>query len=351
MEPILENATSKPMLHSRSIQPAHCNDFHYSYGTSLDIVWIIWFQHIQLITHAKPYETGSPIVGDYSQCLRMTDAALEHGAMVDESICWNSDRASVLFEVNDYTELRKDYSGTAFMILNYLINKGYDLEKRNFRGLTPFLHSVQAFQPQSLECVEVFISRGANLNAVNHDGQGALHIALLRPYRHYSFEYLNQLASAGAIQEPEEYWNMKLSYATDRDFDIECSRGPHHKQHLSGYTEKDHAVSAISNASLGTLPDLRSDLPDFIRCKDYDDVEHTIRHPIKVLRMRLKLVLLTLLRAGCDPNVLDDQGNPPSFYARRNRSWPEWSWALQQAGYGYDMISDQWVQPTAMECI
>lgn len=82
---------------------------------------------------------------------------------------------------------------------------------------------------------------------------------------------------------------------------------------------------------------------------------------MEVLKTRLRVVLLTLLRTGCDPNVLDYQNASPTTYARQYDLWPQWSWALEQAGYEYDMRQDRWVrrfafcwdecQPLALCCL
>ena len=43
---------------------------------------------------------------------------------------------------------------------------------------------------------------------------------------------------------------------------------------------------------------------DYIICKDFRGTEHFIKHPVKVLKTRLRFKLLTLLRGDCDPNLL-----------------------------------------------
>ncbi|OQU94291.1 hypothetical protein CLAIMM_00664 [Cladophialophora immunda] len=52
---------------------------------------------------------------------------------------------------------------------------------------------------------------------------------------------------------------------------------------------------------------------------------------------RLEPTLLVLLNAQCDPNMRDHYGLTPSDYARRNAGiWEIWHTALQEAGYAYD---------------
>ena len=52
------------------------------------------------------------------------------------------------------------------------------------------------------------------------------------------------------------------------------------------------------------------------------------------------LMLLVLLRAGCDPNTLNNAGLSPSDYARKKGLWPNWEWALSESGYVYNSDKD-----------
>ena len=61
----------------------------------------------------------------------------------------------------------------------------------------------------------------------------------------------------------------------------------------------------------------------YVLCYDLEDELEIIRDPLPVLKTRLRFKLLTLLRAGCDPNVLDNKRNSPSDYARFHGLWPE----------------------------
>ena len=76
----------------------------------------------------------------------------------------------------------------------------------------------------------------------------------------------------------------------------------------------------------------------------YDDRGDAVivREPLPILKTRLRFKLLTLLRAGCDPNLLDKYGNSPSDEARYHGLWPEWTWALLNAGYVLDKDSVRW---------
>ena len=84
---------------------------------------------------------------------------------------------------------------------------------------------------------------------------------------------------------------------------------------------------------------------DFLWWDDpYDCSDHITRKPLPILKTRLRFKLLTLLKAGCDPNVLDSKGRSPGDYARYRGLWPEWTWALLNAGYVFDEESNRWVR-------
>ena len=78
----------------------------------------------------------------------------------------------------------------------------------------------------------------------------------------------------------------------------------------------------------------------------YDDRGDAVivREPLPILKTRLRFKLLTLLIAGCDPNLLAKYGDSPSDDARYHGLWPEWTWALLNAGYVLDKDSDRWVK-------
>jgi len=85
----------------------------------------------------------------------------------------------------------------------------------------------------------------------------------------------------------------------------------------------------------------------FVRCEAFGGVEHIIRHPIQVLKVRLRFKLLTLLNANCDPNAVDKAGLSPGDYAERDGLWPEFKWALDKAGYVRLAGDFHWVRDPA----
>jgi len=72
-----------------------------------------------------------------------------------------------------------------------------------------------------------------------------------------------------------------------------------------------------------------------------------IRNPIPILKRRTRFKSLTLLRAGCDSNHLDEYGQSPFDDARYHNIWPEWTWALLKSGYVYNDDPERWVKSSA----
>lgn len=324
------------------------------------------------MSHAKSSSaTTVPLIGDLNQCIRITNAVPDRGHDMEESVCYNSDRANVLFEMNEILLLSELKSQAAGEILNFLINKGYDIEKRNYMGLTPLLHAVRSYKPQSLNCLKTFIRRGANIHARNEREQGAMHIALAHAHRLWEWESMRYRDYPGDHVD-DCHWTLQCVYQTDKlaeDRDdghlVTAESHEAQTQHLvkvsrmlenangqtdqgatfhSALSSKDKSIDHNLHETDSRNTGFTDDTTEYILCRDYDGLEHLIPHPMKVLKTRLQYLLLTLLQAGCDPNVVDGDEETPSTYARRNDVWPQWCWALEQSGYTYEVRHDRWVK-------
>lgn len=343
-----------------------------SYGSALDIVWSIWFRYVDYMSHAKSSSaTTAPLIGDLDQCIRITNAVLDQDHDMEESVCYNSDRASVLFEMNDSLFLSELNVHAASNILNFLINKGYDVEKRNSWGLTPLLHAVRSYRPQSLDCLKTFIRRGADIHARNTKDQGALHIALAGPHRLWRWKSMRYRDCPGD-NIADYHWTLQLVYQTDKlaeDHDDgrwdtgetpeaqaqHCVDVPRICQKASEWTYRSEASGdevwprdGFINLNIyktdPRIMGFTDETPEYVLCEDYDGLQHLIPHPMEVLKARLRYLLVTLLRAGCDPNIADGNNETPSTYARRNGLWPQWCWALERSGYTYKVGLGRWVK-------
>ena len=81
----------------------------------------------------------------------------------------------------------------------------------------------------------------------------------------------------------------------------------------------------------------------FVLCHDSEDSVHIIRMPLPILKTRLRFKLLTLLRAGYDPNGLDSGGI--SLATMRDiMVWAEWTRALLKSGFIFNEDSNGWAR-------
>ena len=199
----------------------------------------------------------------------------------------------------------------------------------------------------------------AAVSAKDDQGRGALHCALFTP--HIFDGWRSQRLVCQGVHVSRCYNFPKEAYNTEdtahaEDFDHEDMADVEWNENVSALAA-DQSTLTTSEISArpstltydldhGGIPhDITSNNPElqgYVFCKDLDGTESLIRNPIKVLKVRLMFKLLTLLRAGCDPNVLDKAGLPPSHYARRDGLWPQWYWALVNSGYTLDAKTDRW---------
>lgn len=83
--------------------------------------------------------------------------------------------------------------------------------------------------------------------------------------------------------------------------------------------------------------------PGYIVCQTDSGDEERIRNPWHVIKARTAIKALVLIEAGYDSNVLDDNGESPSDCAKKG-IWPQWAWALGEAGYTWHDMQSKWVK-------
>ena len=298
----------------------------------------------------------------------MTQVVLAHGCDIEDTIGFSA-QANVLFELCYHWPIDQAPISTLDRAVEYLINIGYEVEKKNHRGQTPLLWTASSYQPQVIKCLRAFMrNKRADLNAVDSAGRGVIHSALAVP--HIFDGWRNLMITTHGVHVTDLYGLPHLIYRTEST----AYAGDYSDQVLESnpFAEEDYASLFGSEAYLfqtdqyattqethdstddistrfdsaptgSTTVDDRT-LDDFVLMQDLHGVEHVIKNPIKILKKRLRHKLLTLLQADCDPNVLDNAGASPSDYARRDGLWPQWSWALEQSGHIYDARNDRWVR-------
>ena len=362
----------------------------HSFGITLDIVWAIWSTFADYNSRMLPASYYLPnVVRDFDQVVSMTDAALQHGCDIEDAPSYMPQMANALFEIVRWCPLNEPHLSVPEQAINYLLNVGYDLERRNFEGLTPLLHAANNYQPQVIQCLNTYVKRGADVSAIDASGRGALHLALAAPHCFDDWKTLRLMDCITSNVLSYYYVPMSVldtehdGYASDyEDISLDSEPLEHNmaarsirrgkvclgkcqssrlhrvtmdpdpaKVRLDWTVPSDVCECGIdfdeyaANITAYEGPCISEDPAfEYVVCKDFSGAEHFIRHPIKVLKTRLRFKLLTLLRANCDPNVLDKAGASPSDYARRDGLWPQWYWALKNTGFSYDPGSDRWVR-------
>lgn len=286
----------------------------------------------------------------------MTEAALQKGCIIEGSVSYHPKIANALFEIVDWWPMTDPDHSAPEKAIRYLVKIGYDIEAQNASGQTPLLHAATTHKPQVVNCLATFIQNGANTRAIDLTGKGALHCALAVPKifngwrslrliqcaqhtilnHYYVTAYVFHTQSTSHAEDYEDIAFEDSSFMSESGQDaVRWNPAPDSCE--CGFTAAidDNEGQSLDNPDIGVSE---------ILCKSLQGEEHTIRHPFQVLKLRTRFKLLTLLKAGCDPNVFDNSGATPSDYARRDGLWQQWSWALRRAGYVYAAESDIWVQ-------
>lgn len=273
----------------------------------MDAVWAIWsgFRLYDGMTYGE-------YLMEIEECASMTRAALKHGCDIEDTIPYNSFCTNPLFEVNIGC-WKYAYQMAPIQALRQLVNAGYELESCNAEGATPLLFAATRHAPHIIERLKLFVKLGVHVHAVDTGGRGALHCALGLPADTESC-----LAAFLHNTEDESYYEEDYN---DDTLDPTPLLGP------------------SENAGDDPIKVGANDFTfDYVLCKSHmfdNGAAHMIKHQMQVHKKRTRFKLLTLLQAGCDPNVVDNNGESPSDYAMRDGLWPQWSWALLNAGYIY----------------
>lgn len=256
----------------------------------------------------------------------MTRLALKHGCDIEGAVPYSHLWASPLFLPNSFGRFDSHPTLPA-ETLEFLLNTGYDMEQQGRYGDTPLLFAAAQQLPHIIKSLRVFIERGANLHATDCEGQGVLHYALAPPciYVDWSGTLLDLYRD---VRADNKAW---FSFNTED------------KRHESDYDDDGLDPGPLLADAAANAYSI-----DDVFCEISDGVLKEIRNPIQVLKKRTRFKLLTLLQLGCDPNVVDREGLSPSDHAMRHGLWPQWSWALLNAGYIADG-QNGWVKRSLFE--
>jgi hypothetical protein len=370
----------------------------------------------------------------------MTNAALEYGCDIYDTVSYNPSIANVLFGIFDDLCLPPGREEA----LKYLLQIGYDMEQRAESGETLLLHAVTTMRPANIECLKFLIEKGANIHAIDAEGRGALHCAFLVPHYlrwdgensywegaprymfdkvNWDLEYFEFLFDFDDERYAEDYEDLRYDldpltrksrnarypsrdplldspnqdYMSTMDASMDFSESEFPRtfdpSHLGDDCQANAATSSVDDFQDSTFTeesvaradnssgneeydassedgsdllegDFRSresilaeesisradtssstDEHDASSVSTDDEFMYWIRarrRVMEILKERLRSKLLILLQSGCDPDVLDKKGESPGDYAERMGLWPQWEWALINAGYNYDSVNDRW---------
>jgi len=314
----------------------------------------------------------------------MTDVALQHGCDVGGSILEYWKLPNPLFQLLKFSpDGYRDTSDPA--LLEHLVAIGYEIEDQDHLGQTVLLYAANLCRRRCLAFLEKLISLGANIHAIDEEGCGALHQAL--DFRKGLLESYLEIFRRGALLlqlEEMPFWKAEYYYDSDVLL-VDNHHVPVYPRGLKGV----YAYLCIPNSSSNSdYDDLDSDdgyfnsgddgfnsddndsdiwdpceygddenyfyvgdydIDDFTIGKGIEDVE--VGLPKSRQKTRIRFKLLILLEAGCDPNLVDEDGASPSDYARRENLWPQWEWALTQTGYIYDEDKALWIKDVSFSDI
>ena len=314
----------------------------------LDFVWTLWISFVDYNfgTYLAIPEGPDKIIGDFDQCARMTEAALENGCDVDNVMRYGTIRpTSLLFDLAGRWTLGMVKFPAFVKALRYLVANGYDMKERNLEGDTSLLLATMVYEPHAVTCIKAFIEAGSDIHAINITGQGALHCVLAAPdgvplsVTAFSDALVNWNAlefEANWIDTPNyHYWCTQEYYTESNDHASDYNNDGFEQYPLlyRDGAEKAEGVGPANELSV-----------DYISCRDDNWDEHVIQNPVQVLKKRLRFKILTLLEGGCDPNLVNKAGKTPSHYAEREGIYPQWSWTLISSGYMLDEGSGQWMR-------
>lgn len=297
----------------------------------------------------------------------MTEIARANGCYAEESVLYNEELLSPLFDIS-YIHTLKTTARQCADTVKQLLAVGYDKERRNINGQTPLLLAAFSTCFRSLTGLKSLLAEKTNIHAIENHGRSALHLCLdfseglsaicgylsicrcsTWALREQSFD--GDIAITGNFSdsndEEETYSNNTSS---EKESQISFARGDNddclrttddaaewHECCYDEYTDFDDEDAA----ALFYYCEYK-DIDDFsMPAVTLDNEESPDTEPEPGMnKARLRLKLLALLQAGCDPNIRDIEGESPSDYARVEELWPQWAWALEKTGWEYNEDTD-----------
>jgi hypothetical protein len=304
---------------------------------------------------AFPYVGLEIRVRDVDQCKSMADLALAKGCIAEESV-FAPGFPTPLFTI--CLMIPKNLKVTELQVaetIQQLLNAGYNKEYRNSEGQTPLLYAASHYRWMSLTIMRLLLAKGADLHVVDEKRRTALHLSLsftrpARDCRHltkprheqaiakgingarpYDNDNAEEDAYSNEVQSDQEAEDGAVEYASDASCNSAGSPQGQCFYEDDAWTEK----ILYYYCEVRDIDDFK--LPPNTSC---DNELHCEPQPW-MFKARLRLKLLALMQAGCDPNALDANGLSATHYATLCKLMPQWEWALANSGWNYNEQLDK----------
>lgn len=294
-----------------------------------------------------------------TQCISMTELALRNG--FDTEVAWYSRGAHPLIIAMEVAQSdTRITERQCTEAIQELLAVGIDQIYPESDPVIPLLYLAPAPDWRSLTMLRFFIANGADINAVEICEMNALHICL----NYFDLEF--QTPVEGICRHSKKHGNRVSLGQSSPIFEPHSSRSNGSSEHdddsAEGGDDPKEADEYDDNASNATESSAASDdsycyydnniwergdlNPSYCKARDVDDfksADETTRdrggdsEPEPwMFKARLRLKLLALLEAGCDPNTRQSQGYSPTDFARIHKIMPQWEWALENSGWKYN---------------
>lgn len=298
---------------------------------------------------------------DYIKCISTTELALENG--FDNKTSWHAPLGNPLLNA---LQVAQQHTSTTERqcteVLQELLAVGFDQIHPESDTITPLLYLASTPGWRSLTMLRFFIANGADIHAVSSIcEQNALHFCL----SYFDVEF--QTPVNGDCRCSSQHGNGMPLGESSTIFEPRSSHSHGNSEHDEDSPgggddpkEEDESDDNAFNAT-GSYNMLGTKFLQLSYCKvrdidDFKSADDTSRdrggdsEPEPwMFKARLRLKLLALLEAGCDPNAREAHGYSPTDWAELHEIMPQWEWALENSGWKYNEHLDRCERQSAAE--
>lgn len=305
------------------------------------------------------WDSSSPM--DITRCKSMTGLALRNG--FDTKSVWGTNPLLFVLQVAQCATRITERQCTE--VIQELLAVGFDQIYLESDTMTPLLYMAAAPGWRSLTMLKFFIANGADIHAVGMYEMNALHLCLIgfglefQPPVHGICRHSRRHGNSVSLGQESAIFGPRSSHSN--------GISEHYDDSPEGSDDPKEEDGADDDASDGTDSSVASDesfcfydndsweredlKKSYCKVRDVDDFKSA--HDTSrdrggdsepepwMFKARLRLKLLALLEAGCDPNARAAHGYSPTYCAKQNAIMPQWKWALENSGWKYNEDLDR----------